>query len=411
MEEIVVTGMGVVSSLGHSPEQLWENLLAGKSGVSTIDRFDVEKYSVKIGGQVRDFDPTKYYSERDARRTARNIQYAVHAAESALEMAKLDPADVDVTRCGVNIGSGMGGMEVFYDNAVVLEKRGPRRVSPFFVPMAISNMAAGEVGIRLKWMGPNWSLVSACATANHAFITACDQIRMGRADVMLAGGCEEAVCDIGVAGFAAMKALSTRNDDPEAASRPFDKDRDGFIISEGAGVLVLESLSHAKKRGAPILARIAGYGMSCDGHHMSAPREDGLGVANSMNMAVKDARINMSQVGYVNTHGTSTPLGDVAEAAAIVKAFGADISRIKVNSTKSMTGHALGAAAGLEAIATIMSLRDQKVHKTLNLDNIDERIDPSVDLCAEASNHAMEYAMSNSFGFGGHNSTVIFAKA
>ena len=188
-------------------------------------------------------------------------------------------------------------------------------------------------------------------------------------------------------------------------------DRDGFIISEGAGVLVLESLSHAKKRGAPILARIAGYGMSCDGHHMSAPREDGLGVANSMNMAVKDARINMSQVGYVNTHGTSTPLGDVAEAAAIVKAFGADISRIKVNSTKSMTGHALGAAAGLEAIATIMSLRDQKVHKTLNLDNIDERIDPSVDLCAEASNHAMEYAMSNSFGFGGHNSTVIFAKA
>lgn len=411
MEEIVVTGMGVVSSLGHDPEQLWANLLAGKSGVDTIDRFGIENYSVQIAGQVRDFDPLKYYSERDAKRTARNIQYAVHASESALAMAKLDPAAVDVSRCGVTIGSGMGGMEVFYENSVALETKGPRRVSPFFVPMAISNMAAGEVGIRLKWMGPNWSLVSACATANHAFITACDQIRMGRADVMLAGGCEEAVCNIGVAGFASMKALSTRNDDPAAASRPFDKDRDGFVISEGAGVLVLESLSHAQKRGAPILARISGYGMSCDGYHMSAPREDGLGVANSMSMAVKDARIDISQVGYVNTHGTSTPLGDVAEAAAIAKAFGSNLGGIKVNSTKSMTGHALGAAAGIEAIAVIMSLRDQKVHQTLNLANIDERINPETDLCQTASNHAMEYAMSNSFGFGGHNSTIIFGRA
>jgi len=276
--------------------------------------------------------------------------------------------------------------------------------------MAIANMAAGEVGIRLGWMGPNWSPVSACATSNHSFITACDQIRMGRADIMLAGGCEEAVCGIGVAGFASMKALSTRNDNPQAASRPFDKDRDGFVISEGAGILLLESLSHAKKRGATILARLAGYGMSCDGYHMSAPREDGQGVANSMNMAVRDARIDISQVGYVNTHGTSTPLGDVAEAAAIMKAFGGKVGNLKVNSTKSMTGHPLGAASGIEAIATIMSLRDQKVHKTLNLDNVDPRIDPAMDLCKETASHQIEYAMSNSFGFGGHNSSVIFAR-
>lgn len=410
MEEVVVTGMGVVSSLGHTPEDLWTNLLAGKSGVTMIDRFDTEAYSVKFAGQVRNFDASPYYNERDAARTARNIQYAVHAAESALKMAGLEPKGVDVNRAGIMIGSGMGGMEVFYDNSVQLETKGPRRVSPFFVPMAIGNMAAGEVGIRLGWMGPNWAPMSACATSNHSIMTAADQIRMGRSDIMIAGGTEEAVCKIGVAGFAAMKALSTRNDNPQAASRPFDKDRDGFVMSEGSGVLVLESLSHAKKRGATILARLAGYGTSCDGYHMSAPREDGEGVANALRMACDDARISIRDVTYVNTHGTSTPRGDVAECAAIYKAFAGKIENLKINSTKSMTGHALGAASGIEAIATIMSLRDQKVHRTLNLENKEPEI--LVDCVPEGPvSHKIEYAMSNSFGFGGHNSCVIFARS
>lgn len=410
MEEVVVTGMGVVSSLGHTAEELWANLLAGKSGVGPIDRFDTEAYSVKFAGQIRNFDPSPYYSERDANRTARNIQYAVHASSKALEMAGIDPKAVDPKRAGVVIGSGMGGMDVFYDNAVALETKGPRRVSPFFVPMAILNMAAGEVGIRLGWMGPNFAPVSACATSNHAFINAVDQIRLGRADVMLAGGSEEAVCKIGVAGFSVMKALSTRNDNPQAASRPFDKDRDGFVMSEGAGVLVLESLSHAKKRGATILARIAGAGMSCDGYHISQPREDGEGVALAMSSAIADAKLSIADITYVNTHGTSTPLGDVAECGAIFKAFGGKIDNLKINSTKSMVGHGLGAASGIEAIATIMSLRDQKVHQTLNLENQDERI--VLDCCGKGPvSHKMEYAMSNSFGFGGHNTCVIFARA
>lgn len=410
MEEVVVTGMGVVSSLGHSAAELWSNLLAGKSGVGPIDRFDTEAYSVKFAGQVRNFDASPYYNERDAARTARNIQYAVHASHTALQMAGIDPKAVDPKRCGAIIGSGMGGMDVFYDNSVALEARGPRRVSPFFVPMAILNMASGEVGIRLGWMGPNFAPVSACATSNHAFIAAMDQIRLGRADVMVAGGCEEAVCKIGVAGFSVMKALSTRNDNPQAASRPFDKDRDGFVMSEGAGILVLESLSHAKKRGATILARIAGAGMSCDGYHISQPREDGEGVALSMKTAIADARINISDVTYVNTHGTSTPLGDVAECTAIFKAFDGKIDNLKINSTKSMVGHGLGAASGIEAIATIMSLRDQKIHQTLNVENQDERI--VLDVCAKGPvSQKIEYAMSNSFGFGGHNTSVIFARA
>jgi 3-oxoacyl-[acyl-carrier-protein] synthase II len=410
MEEIVVTGMGVVSSLGHTPAELWANLLAGKSGVATIDRFDVENYAVKFAGQIRNFDPSPYYNERDAARTSRNIQYAVHAADTALKMAGIDSSAIDVRRAGVMIGSGMGGMEVYYDNAVILDTKGPRRVSPFFVPMTIANMAAGEVGIRNGWMGPNWAPMSACATSNHSIMTAVDQMRLGRADVMIAGGCEEAVCKIGVAGFAAMKALSTRNDNPQAASRPFDKDRDGFVISEGAGVLVLETLSHALKRGAKIYARIAGYGASCDGYHMSAPREDGEGVVGAIRMACAEARISVTDVTYVNTHGTSTPRGDVAECGAIYKAFDGKVDNLKINSTKSMTGHALGAASGVEAIATIMSLVDQKVHQTLNLDNQEPEI--KLDCVAGGPvSHKIEYAMSNSFGFGGHNSSVIFGRA
>jgi len=410
MEDVVVTGMGCVSSLGNSPDELWTNLLAGKSGVSNIIRFDTSDYGVHFGSEVKVFDASPYYSERDAKRYSRSIQYAVHAAETALKNAGIeDSHSVDITRAGVMITSGIGGMDTYYETSVALGTRGPRRVSPFFIPMAIVNMVPGEVAIRMGWMGPNWAPVSACASSNHSIISAADQIRLGRADIMLAGGAEEAVCPVGLGGFAAMKALSTRNDSPETASRPFDVDRDGFVVGEGAGVLVLESLSHAKKRGAKILARIAGSGVSADAYHISAPREDGAGVALAINMAIRDAQIDIAQIGYVNTHGTSTPRGDIAECTAVYKAFGGKTDHVKINSTKSMVGHMLGAASAVEAIVTIKSLVEQKIHMTANVFHKDPEI--HFDVCDKGSvNQSMEYAMSNSFGFGGHNSVVIFGK-
>jgi 3-oxoacyl-[acyl-carrier-protein] synthase II len=409
MEEVVVTGMGCVTPLGNNPNELWTNLLAEKSGISNIIRFNTDAYDVHFAGEIKDFDPSPYFNVRDAKRYSRNIQYVVHSAMTALENAGLDPKSVDPTRAGVILASGMGGMDVYYETSVTLSTRGPGRVSPFFIPMVISNMGSGEVSIRLGWMGPSFTPVSACASSNHSIISAVDQIRLGRADVMIAGGTEEAVCPIGIAGFAAMRAISTRNDDPERASRPFDKDRDGFVLGEGAGVLILESLSHAKKRGAKILARIAGVGMSADAHHISAPREDGLGVKLAIEMALNDARITSKDVGYVNTHGTSTPLGDVAECGAIYKAFDGHVDHLKVNSTKSMTGHMLGAASAVEGIVTVQSILDQKVHATKNVFEKDSRI--LLDVCDKgSSNHNIKYAMSNSFGFGGHNSVVVFAK-
>jgi len=406
MEEIVITGMGCVTDLGNTADELWNNLLAGKSGIGAIDRFDTGAYPVKFAGQVREFTPPP-----ESKRLSRSVQYAVYAATEALKMAGIeDPKTaVDVNRAGVVVGSGMGGMEIYYESSVNLATKGPRHVSPFFVPQAIANMVAGEIAIRTGWMGPNWSPVSACATSNHSFITAADQIRLGRADIMIAGGTEEAVCPIGLAGFASMKALSTRNEEPEKASRPFDAGRNGFVLSEGAGILVLESLSHAKKRGAKILARLAGYGMSGDAYHMSAPREDGEGVNLATAMALKDAGIDVLQIGYVNTHGTSTPRGDVAECKAILKAFGGKIDNVKINSSKSMTGHMLGAASGMEAIVVIKSLIDQKLHQTLNLENQDPEI--PFDCCKGATvEHKFDYALSNSFGFGGHNSVLVFGK-
>ncbi|MCL2283621.1 MAG: beta-ketoacyl-ACP synthase II [Fibromonadales bacterium] len=411
MEDVVVTGMGCVTDLGNTPDELWNNLLAGKSGIGFIDRFNTEAYSVKFAGQIKEFDASPYYSERDRKRISRNIQYAVHAAETALKMAGIeDPKTaVDVTRAGIIVGSGMGGMEIYSESSVNLSTKGPRGVSPFFVPQAIANMVAGEIAIRTGWMGPNWSPVSACATSNHSFITAADQIRLGRADIVVAGGTEEAVCPIGLAGFASMKALSTNNEAPEKASRPFDTGRNGFVLSEGAGILILEALSHARRRGAKILARVAGYGASGDAYHMSAPREDGEGVCLAISLALKDAGIDISQIGYVNTHGTSTPRGDVAECKAVFKAFGGKIDNVKINSTKSMTGHMLGAASGMEAIVTIKSLINQKLHQTLNLENQDPEI--PFDCCAKgAVDHKFEYAMSNSFGFGGHNSVFILGR-
>jgi 3-oxoacyl-[acyl-carrier-protein] synthase II len=412
MEEVVITGMGCVTDLGNTPDELWSNLLAGKSGVGLIDRFNTEAYSVKFAGQIKGFDASPYYSERDRKRISRSIQYAVHSAETALKMAGIEDSktSVDIKRAAILVGSGMGGMDIFYESSANLSAKGPKGVSPFFVPQAIANMVAGEIGIRTGWMGPNWSPVSACATSNHSFITAADQIRLGRADIALAGGTEEAVCPIGLAGFTSMKALATNNEAPEKASRPFDVGRNGFVLSEGAGILILESLSHAKKRGAKILARLLGYGMSCDAYHMSAPREDGEGVCLAIAMALKEAGINAEQVGYINTHGTSTPRGDVAECGAILKAFNGKIDNVKINSTKSMTGHMLGAASGMEAIVTIKSLMEQKLHQTLNLENQEPEI--PFDCCKGGSvEHKFEYALSNSFGFGGHNSVLVLGKA
>jgi 3-oxoacyl-[acyl-carrier-protein] synthase II len=410
MEEVVVTGMGCVSALGNTPEKLWENLLAGKSGVSTIEHFDTSAYEVHFAAEVKEFDASPYFSDRDQKRYSRNIQYAVSAASDAVKSSGLDLDSIDKSRAGVIIASGMGGMDVYFDTSAALANKGPRRVSPFFIPMAITNMAAGEVSIRFGFMGPNFSTTSACASSNHALIAAADQIRLGRADVMLAGGTEESVSYVSLSGFANMHALSRRNDDPQHASRPFDKARDGFVIGEGSAILMLESRSHAEKRGAKILATIAGVGMSADAYHISAPRTDGEGVKLAIEAAMKDAKLTPADIGYVNTHGTSTPLGDVAECNAIYQVFGGNVSHLKVNSSKGMIGHMLGAASAIEGIATIKSLQDQKVHGSVNITEKDPAI--LLDVCENGSvEHKFDYAMSNSFGFGGHNSVVIFGKA
>lgn len=410
MEEVVVTGMGCVSPLGNTPDELWKNVLAGKSGVSYIDRFNTDEYEVHFGGEVKVFDPTPFFSERDLKRYPRNVQYAVHSAMNALEDAALSPDSVDVTRAGVILSSGMGGVDVYYNGSIALATKGPRRVSPYFMPMVISNMGSNLVSIRLGWMGPSFATLSACASSNYSIISAVDQIRLGRADVMLAGGTEESVCPLALSGFSAMNALSTRNDDPETASRPFDKNRNGFVLGEGAGVLVLESLSHAKKRGAKILARIPGVGLSSDAYHLSAPRIDGKAVCNAIHYALKDANLKAQDVRYINTHGTSSLRGDVAESGAIYNAYEGHIDDLRINSTKSLLGHLLGAASAVESIVTIKSLIDQKIHLSRNIIEKDPEILLHV-VDKEAIDYDFEYAICNSLGFGGHNSVVIFGKA
>lgn len=408
--DVVITGMGIVSPLGHTPEAFFSNLLAGKSGISNITRFDTSAYSVHFAGEVKDFDATKYFDAKEVGRTARYIHYIMHAALSAVEHAGLkDDKSLDLTRAGMILGSGMGGIETFTENAGALVTKGPKRVSPFFIPMAITNMGSGMVSIRLGWRGPNWSVSSACATANHALATAADQIRLGRADVMLAGGSEEAVCAASLAGFSNMRALSRRNDSPGTASRPFDKDRDGFVLGEGAGVLVLEAREHAVARGAKILGVLRGYGSSADAYHMSAPLETGEGVCLAIESALKDAGVRKEEIGLVNAHATSTPLGDVAEIKALRKVFGGHLERMKVEATKSMTGHLLGGASAIEAIALLMSLNAGKAHPSMNVENQDPEC--AVDCSANrASDITTRFGISNSFGFGGHNSCVVIEK-
>ena len=416
---VVVTGMGAVTPLGLDVESTWAQLLAGESGITAITHFDATDYRAQIAGVVKDFDPSKFMSAKDARRYDKFMHYAVAATSMALHDAgyvdTISSEDapvkgVDQQRFGVILGSGIGGIQTIEDSCATLREKGAKKVSPFIIPGSIANMAAGLVAIKHQLKGPNLATSTACTTATHAIGLAARLIAYGDADVMIAGGSEKGSSPLGISGFGAMHALSTRNDEPTKASRPFDKDRDGFVLGDGAGVMVLESLAHAKARGAKILGEMVGFGMSDDASHITSPPEDGSGAARAMQNALNDAGITADAVGYVNAHGTSTPAGDVAESIAIETVFAAVKDSILVSSTKSMTGHLLGAAGGIEAIFTVLALHHQHVPPTINLDNVEDNC--NLDYVANQSRRVtdLNYAVSNSFGFGGTNGSLVFAR-
>jgi 3-oxoacyl-[acyl-carrier-protein] synthase II len=405
---VVVTGMGLICAVGQTSTEVWQNIVAGKSGVSKITRFDTTQFACQIAAEVKDFDPLKFIEKKEVKKMGRFIHFAMAAADEAMNMSGLKITPENATRVGVHIGSGVGGFDVIEREHAELLKGGPRKISPFFIPAAIVNLAAGHVSIRYGAKGPNEATATACTTSAHAIGDAYKIIQRCDADVMIAGGSEAAITQMGVGGFAAMRALSTRNDDPETASRPWDKERDGFVIGEGAGILVLEDLETAQNRGAKILAEIIGYGMSADAYHITQPAEEGEGGWRVMTNAVHDAKISPSDVDYVNAHGTSTPIGDVLETMAIKRTFGMD-TKIPVSSTKSMTGHLLGGAGGLEAGITILALRDQILPPTINLKNPDPACD--LDYVPNVARKApLNIALSNSFGFGGTNGSLIFKR-
>lgn len=407
---VVVTGLGQVSPVGNNVADAWQNLLNGVSGIGKVTRFDAGELSAQIAGEVRDFDIGNYISAKEARRMDSFIHYGIAAALQAIADAGLDDhAALDKTRVGVNIGSGIGGLPSIEATGIVVHENGPRRINPFFIPGSLINLIAGHVTILKGYQGPSYGIVSACTTGAHCIGDAARMIQYGDADVMVAGGAEGAVCMLGVGGFAAMKALSTRNDDPATASRPWDKDRDGFVMGEGAGVLVLEEYEHAKKRGAKIYAELAGFGMSSDAHHITAPNADGPALA--VARALKDAGLNPSDIDYVNAHGTSTPLGDANETTALKQAFGEHANKLVVNSTKSMTGHLLGGAGGVEAVYSVLALHHQKSPPTINIFEQDIEGGCDLDYCAnEARDLPIRAAISNSFGFGGTNGTLAFTR-
>jgi 3-oxoacyl-[acyl-carrier-protein] synthase II len=406
---VVVTGVGLLSSVGAGTEECWSGLLAGTSGIGPITQFDASEFSCRIAGEVKDFDPTKYIEKKDVKKMGRFIQFSMAASEFAVKAAGIQVGQVDPERLGVYIGSGIGGFEVIEREHKILLERGPSRMSPFFIPSCIVNLASGYVSIRYCAKGPNSATATACTTSAHSVGDSFRIIQYGDADIMIAGGSEACVTPMGVGGFAAMRALSTRNDDPARASRPWDKDRDGFIVGEGSGILILEELEHAKRRGATILAEMVGYGMSADAHHITAPPENGDGGFRVMRNALRDAGIEPSQVDYINAHGTSTGLGDRAETEAIKRAFGEHAYKLTVSSTKSMTGHVLGGAGGLEAGITVLAIRDQIAPPTMNLEEPGEGCD--LDYAPnQARKMKIDYALSNSFGFGGTNGCLIFKK-
>ncbi len=406
-ENVVITGMGVVSPVGSSLTTFWDALISGKSGVGPITHFDASNFAVRIAGEVKDFDASKYVEPKEARRFDRFLLYAIGAAAQAVEDAGLDSPQVDKTRVGVIVGSGVGGIQTIENNVDLLTKRGPSRVSPFFVPMTITDMASGLISIRHGFMGPNYSVSSACSTAGHAMIDAANLIRLGKVDAVVCGGAEGTVSPVSIAGFHSAQALSTRcNDDPTKASRPFDLDRDGFVMGEGAGVLVLESESHARRRGARILAVFAGYGMSGDAYHITAPHPEGRGSILALREALRDAQINPEDVDYVNAHGTSTHLNDKAETAALKEVFGEAARKFSVSSTKSMTGHLLGASAAIEMVACVQAIRTGIITPTINRDTPDPECDLDVTPNV-ARERKVKVALKNSLGFGGHNAVLI----
>lgn len=402
----MITGMGVVSPVGNDLQTFWKNLTEGVSGIDRITNFDASQYDCQIAGEVRDFDPVKWFKQsKDARRCDRYTHFAMAAAKLAMQDAGISEPVGDPERFGVMLGSGIGGLKTLEDQHTILMNKGPGRISPFMIPMMISNMASGLVSMEYGLQGPNFATVSACATSAHSVGEAWRMIRDGDADAFLAGGSEASIVPLGIGGFAAMKALSTRNNEPQRASRPWDVDRDGFIMGEGAGVLVMEDLEHARKRGARIYAEIAGYGLSADAYHMTSPLPNGEGAQRCMAMALRKSGISIEQVDYVNAHGTSTPIGDVCETRAVKAVFGEHAKKLAVSSTKSMTGHLLGAAGVVETVVCALAMRDGVVPPTINLENIDPECDlnytPNV-----AQERKIRVAINNSFGFGGHNATL-----
>ncbi len=409
MKRVVITGLGVVSPAGSELKTFWENITAGKSGVSKISKFDISDFPVQIAAEVKDFNPLEYFDKKEVRRTDPFIQYAMGAAVQAVKNAGLDTDKVDPERVGVLIGSGIGGIRTIEEQHTTLLNKGPKRVSPYCVPMEIINMASGLVSIRFGFKGPNISVVTACATGTHAIGEAYRTIQYGDADVMVAGGAESAITPLSIAGFAAARALSTRNDEPEKASRPFEKNRDGFVMGEGAGIVVLEEYEHAKRRGAPILAEIVGYGTSGDAYHMTAPAPGGEGAARAIRNALRDAKISPDTVDYINAHGTSTKFNDLYETMAIKSVFGDHAYKLKVSSIKSMIGHLLGAAGGVEVVASVLTLQTGVVPPTINY----EEPDPECDLDYvpnEAIEMNVNYVLKNSFGFGGTNACLVLKR-
>jgi 3-oxoacyl-[acyl-carrier-protein] synthase II len=407
---VVVTGLGLVSPLGIGTNATWDALLAGRSGVGPITKFDTESYSVKIAAEVSDFDPLNWFEAKELRKFDAFVHYAVAATDMAMEQSGLEIGDNNAHRVGVVIGSGIGGFPMIEQNHIKLLDRGPRRVSPFFIPGSIINMCSGVVSIRTGAKGPNMATCTACSTSAHAISDATLYIRHGYADAIIAGGSEAVITPMPVAGFSSMRALSTRNDEPERASRPWDKDRDGFVMGEGSGIVVLEELEHARKRGAPILAEVLGFGMSSDAFHISAPSEDGDGAIRCMKAALDDAKLNPEEVDYVNAHGTSTPAGDIVETIAVKGVFGDHAKQLMVSSTKSMSGHLLGAAGGFEFGVSVMAVNQGVVPPTINLDEPDPEND--LDYVPHTAREvAVKIALTNSFGFGGTNGCLLIGAA
>ncbi|SFU64851.1 3-oxoacyl-[acyl-carrier-protein] synthase II [Nitrosomonas eutropha] len=408
--KIAITGLGIVSPVGNTVPEAWGNVIAGKSGITQITRFDISDFSSKIAGEVKGFEITEYLSAKEARRMDIFIQYGMAAAIQAVKDAGIsDVTKFDAERIGVNIGSGIGGLPMIENTDAAYHAGGPRKISPFFIPSTIINMVAGNLSIMFGYKGPNLAIVTACTTATHCIGSSARMIEHGDADIMICGGAESSITPLAVGGFASARALSSNNDDPAAASRPWDLERDGFVLGEGAGILVLEEMEHAKKRGAKIYAELAGFGMSADAYHMTAPCEDGEGAARCMKNALSDAQLNLEDIHYINAHGTSTPLGDIAETVAVKRCFGAHAENLAISSTKSMTGHLLGAAGGVEAIFSTLAIFYQIAPPTINLDDPDPEC--NLDYVPNTAREMkIDAALSNSFGFGGTNGTLVFRK-